>query len=275
MIAEHQEARRQAMEGREGDDAQDERAEAERLRDAANKAIDRLGAFHQEVISKWENPAGRILGHVVLGPPLEFSVGSLGFTQDIAVIEVDSSKTDGSNFRGNVVDLGTKIDSADFTIRMYPDVLNRTHFKYPTDRLLKLHDTISVDEMRHPQTVDQDGEKCIMVLKKGSKTSLTIGRANNIFSYTRYHFENGPGIISKEWAILPGDSKSGPFSAPGDSGSVIADGSGRIGGMLTSGGGTETSDITYATPIGFILERLGAFGFKANFNLPFVGSSKH
>jgi len=271
MIAEHQEARRQAMEGREGDDAQDERADAEHLRDAANKAIDRLGAFHQEVISKWENPAGRILGHVALAPPLEFSVGSLEFTQDIAVIEVDSSKIDASNFRGNVIDLGTDINSADFAVRMYPDVLNRAHFKYPSDRLLKLHDTLSVDEMRHPQTVDQDGEKCIMVLKNGSKTNLTFGRANNIFSYTRYHFENSPGIISKEWAILPADSKSGPFSAPGDSGSVIVDGSGRIGGLLTSGGGaTETSDITYATPISFILERLGAFGFKANFNLPFV-----
>ena len=117
--------------------------------------------------------------------------------------------------------------------------------------------------------IDQDGEKCIMVLKNGSKTGRTIGRANNVFSYTRYYFENSPGVISKEWAILPADSRSSPFSAPGDSDSVIVDGSGRIGGLLTGGGGaTETSDITYATPASFVLERLEAFGFKVNFNLP-------
>lgn len=270
MIAEYQEARRQAMQRRrEDDDAEDERAEAERLRDAAKKAIDRLNTFHREVVSRWSNPAERILGHVVLAPPLEFGVGPLGFTQDIAVVEIDPSKINPSNFRGNVIDLGTEIDSVDFTVRMYPDVRNHTHFKYPTDRLLKLCGTISVDDMRRPQMIDQDGEKCIMVLKNGSKTGRTIGRANNVFSYTRRYFANGPGSISKEWAILPADSRSGPFSALGDSGSVIVDGRGRIGGLLTGGAGaTETSDITYATPVSFVLERLEAFGFKVNFNLP-------
>ena len=273
MIAEHQEARCQAMEGRDDDDAEDERAEAEYLGNAAKKAIDRLGAFHKEVVSKWADPAERILGHVVLAPPLDFSVGSLRFTQDIAVIEMDLSKIDASNFKGNVIDLGTEMNSVDFLLRMYPDVRNHTHFnlKYPTNRLLKLHDTISVDEMHHPQTVNQDGKKCIMVLKNGSGTGRTIGCANSIFSYTRYCFENSPSVISKEWAILPADSRAGPFSALGDSGSVIVDGDGRMGGLLTGGGGTmEASDITYATPISFVLERLEAFGFKANFSLPFV-----
>jgi hypothetical protein len=271
MTAEHQEARREAVEEEEGDDAKTVRAEAERRLGAAKKAIVRLSAFYKEVVSKWANPAERILGHVVLAPPLNFSVGPLGFIQDIAIIEVDQAKIDATNFRGNVIDLGTEINSAEFAFRMYPDARSRTHFKYPTDRLLKLSDTISIDEMRHPQVVDEDGEKCIMVLKNGGNTGRTIGRANTIFSYTRHHFENSPGIISKEWAILPVDRKSGPFSAPGDSGSVIVDGRGRFGGLLTGGSGaTETPDITYATPISIVLECLGDFGFKANFNLPFV-----
>lgn len=60
----------------------------------------------------------------------------------------------------------------------------------------------------------------------------------------RYYFENGPGIISKGWAIFAEDNRSGPFSAPGDSGSVIVDGSGCMGGLLTGGGGTmENFDI--------------------------------
>jgi hypothetical protein len=271
MTAEHQEARHQAMEGREDEGAEDMRAEAKHLGNTAKKAINRLGAFYKEVVSKWANPAERILGHVVLAPPLEFSVSSLGFTQDFAVIEIDPSKINASNFYGNVIDLGTEMNPTDFTIRMYPNDHNHTHLKYPTDRLLKLHGTISVDEMRHPQMVDKEGEKCIMVLKNGGRTGRTMGRANNVFSYTRYCFENNPGIISKEWAILPANSRSGPFSALGDSGSVIVDGGGRFGGLLTGGGGaTETSDITYATPISFVLERLEAFGFKANFSLPFV-----
>jgi hypothetical protein len=54
------------------------------------------------------------------------------------------------------------------------------------------------------------------------------------------------GEISKEWAILPRDSKSGVFSAEG---AVIIDGRGRIGGLLTGGTGvTDSTDITFATP---------------------------
>ncbi|KAN0109281.1 hypothetical protein V8E52_009465 [Russula decolorans] len=51
--------------------------------------------------------------------------------------------------------------------------------------------------------------------------------------------------------------KSGAFSAKGDSGSVVVDGAGRIGGVLTSGGGdTDSSDVTYVTPIDFVLKTI-------------------
>ncbi|TFY73127.1 hypothetical protein EWM64_g10885 [Hericium alpestre] len=51
--------------------------------------------------------------------------------------------------------------------------------------------------------------------------------------------------------------KSGAFSAKGDSGSVVVDGAGRIGGIPTGGGGTtDSSDVTYATPIGFVLKTI-------------------
>ena len=114
-------------------------------------------------------PAERILSHVALAPPLKFSVGPLGFTQDIAVVEVDPSKIDASNFRRNIIDLSTEIDSAGFTVRVYSNIRNRTHFKYPTDRLLKLRDIISVSEMRHPGMVDQASEECIVVIKNGKQ----------------------------------------------------------------------------------------------------------
>ena len=56
---------------------------------------------------------------------------------------------------------------------------------------------------------------------------------------------------------------SGSFSDRGDSGSVIVDGLGRIGGLLTSGTGvTPSSDITYATPISFLLRRMHDNGLR-------------
>jgi hypothetical protein len=64
-----------------------------------------------------------------------------------------------------------------------------------------------------------------------------------------------------EWAILSFDNKSGAFSAPGDSGSVVADGSGCIGGIITSGTGrTHAKDITYATSINTVIQ-----GIKSKF----------
>ena len=65
-----------------------------------------------------------------------------------------------------------------------------------------------------------------------------------------------------EWGTLNYDSKSEAFSKPGDSGSIITDIRGRIGGMLTGGSGkTESSDITYATSFWWLLERIHAKGF--------------
>ena len=57
------------------------------------------------------------------------------------------------------------------------------------------------------------------------------------------------------------DSKSDIFSEPGDSGSIVADIRGRVGGMLT---GVlvrpNPSDMTYATPFWWLLKRIQASG---------------
>lgn len=276
-IIEDPELRREAE-----DDGEDESAEAKGHIKAAEKAITKLSKFYEEVVSKWGNPAERILGHVILAPPIECNFNPFGFSQDIAVIEVDNSKIDASNFLGNVIDLGTKISSPEFTAKMNPHADSPTQFIYPAHRLLPLSGVIPIEDMRHPQQLDRDGTKSMMVLKSGVATGTTIGHTNNIFSYTRSHFENSPGVISKQWVILPVNgtsgpfstsgrfSTSGPFSSSGDSGSVIVDSSRRFGGLLTSASGiAEKHDITYATPISFILECLEDFGFKADFNLPF------
>jgi hypothetical protein len=111
--------------------------------------------------------------------------------------------------------------------------------------------------MSKPKTYDQNNDQCIIVLKRGKATGLTIGRANTIKSFSRNYF--GYGQVSKEWSILPFNHKSGAFSEQGDSGSIIVDGIGRIGGLLTGGSKRqkkESADVTYATPIGTVLDAI-------------------
>ncbi|KAH9986587.1 hypothetical protein BJV77DRAFT_965122 [Russula vinacea] len=153
----------------------------------------------------------------------------------------DVSKVDASNFDGNAIDLiGT--DVGQFSLMMNPNPRNAHPFTYPLDRLLRLKGIIPDEEM---------------LIKRGNTTGLTVGRANDICSYAHNYYDDGKAETSKEWAILPFNSTSGAFSAMGDSGSVIVDGSGRFGGLLTGGAGsTHSLDITYATPISFLLKRI-------------------
>ncbi|KAH8111885.1 hypothetical protein DFH11DRAFT_1546184 [Phellopilus nigrolimitatus] len=235
----------------------------------AQKMMEKVKTFQKYMLTQWAAPESRVLGHVVLSPPI--SVGSSsdedeGYTEDWAVIEVDASKIDASNFNGNAIDLGTRIPSAEYRRMMHPNIENAHGFTYPRDRLLRLRDTIPEDQMRRPTAIDQNGEPCLMVLKRGCTSGLTIGRANNICSYARYYYPYYNWETSKEWAILPRNSESGPFSKNGDSGSVIVDGRGRMGGLLTGGTGKHASlsksqlDITYATPVDFILKRMQEHG---------------
>ena len=234
----------------------------------ARDAIEELEKFNCDVATGWVSSENRILGHVVLSPPIDVGFSSENYTEDWATIEIDTSKVDASNFYGNAIDLGLDIAIPKFTRMMHPNPRNAHSFTYPADRLLRLRGTIPDKEMRRPTAFDHNDEPCIMVIKRGNTTGLTIGRANNIFSYTRKHFEDDTTKTSKEWAILPFNSKSGAFSEKGDSGAVIVDGFGRIGGLLTgSTGPTKSADITYATPISFLLKRMQSKGIdKPNLN---------
>lgn len=259
-------ARLDGVKGRDDKEAVEEREAAQRIMDNGDKAMDALYLFHNDVKKHWDTQAKRVLGHVVSSPPIRLGAGSADeqYTEDWAIIEIDDDKIDRATFPGNVLELGPTIPLWEFLRKM-----GINSFKYPPDRLLKLRDTISDEEMRQPTMPDQNDERCLMVIKNGSATGVTIGRASGIMSYVREYFENGDHQTSKEWPILPYDVKSGPFSAPGDSGAVIVDGRGWIGGLLTGGAGTKAkSDITYATPISFLLKSIKANGFpNAHLNL--------
>ena len=124
--------------------------------------------------------------------------------------------------------------------------------------------------MHTPDMWDSDGEPCLLVVKSGNATNTTLGRANGVFSIVRDYFTDmSVNQTSMEWGIINYDSKPEVFSEPGDSGSIIADIRGRIGGMLTGGSGqTESSGMTYATPFWWLLQRIRANGFpNAHLNI--------
>ncbi len=84
--------------------------------DKAKEAIEMLNPFYQDVLTHWVTPESRVLGHVILrlSPPIRVSEG---YSEDWAIIEVDTSKVDASNFNGNAIDLGMRIPFYEF-IRM-------------------------------------------------------------------------------------------------------------------------------------------------------------
>ncbi|KAK0183753.1 hypothetical protein F5146DRAFT_1193358 [Armillaria mellea] len=158
-----------------------------------------------------------------------------------------TTRSTGKNFKGNVIELGTNIPAHEFHFKMSPAAPT---FKYPPDRLFPLQGVIEEDELRRPQMRDAAGEPCLTVAKNGCTTGVTIGCATGIKSFVREYFPDGTHETSVEWAILPHDDKAGAFSAPGDSGAIIFDGRGRIGGLLTGGAGkTNSIDITYGTAV--------------------------
>ncbi|KXN82875.1 hypothetical protein AN958_02086 [Leucoagaricus sp. SymC.cos] len=260
-------ARMQEVEGQDDEDADEERADVLRSEEEAKKAIVALNKLLHNVTRDWDSPADCTIGHVVLSPRLGFSVGVDQYTEDWAVIEIDRTRIDNTNFVANCIDLGTSIPISEFTSKMYPHPANPTSFKYPGSRLLKFFGTIPDSQMGSPdkKTLDHNNDPVIMVIKRGGASGLTIGRLNTIRSFVRFYFEGKPGQRTREVAVYPCNSKSGTFSEPGDSGSVVIDGMGRVAGILTGGAGaTKLSDCTYVTSINFLVKRLQENGFKPN-----------
>lgn len=243
------------------------REDAQGLVKKAEANVQALTNFKRELSTHWSTDTSRTLGHVIFSPPIVVGAGTeqQQYTQDVAVIAIDTSKIEPNRFAGNVIDLGTKYSPYALSRMMHPNLKNSHNFKFPGNRLLKLWGTIEEDEMRKPKMYDQNGDACIMVLKRGRTTGLTVGRATTFVSYTRYYFSDNDTAVSKELTILSFDKSSGAFSAKGDSGSAVVDGAGRVVGILTGGGGaTDSTDVTYVTPIYFVMEVIRRYKPLAN-----------
>jgi hypothetical protein len=95
--------------------------------------------------------------------------------------------------------------------------------------------------MRNPAACNRGDESCFRVVKRGGCIGVTVGCANEVFSYVRTDYGDKNYKISKEWAILPyinelkfPGMRSNMPSGTGDSGSAVVDKHGRIGGLLVA-----------------------------------------
>jgi len=134
----------------------------------------------------------------------------------------------------------------------------RPAFEYPLDRLLRINGIISKELLLSPDMLDSNNEPCLLVIKDGNTTGVTIGRATGMESFVRDYVT---GEESTELAVYNYDKDSNSFSAMGDSGSLIVDGLGRMAGLLTGGtskSNLETVDVSYATPLWWLMLRIKA-----------------
>jgi hypothetical protein len=165
----------------------------------------------------------------VLSSPPRALHYSDGWLRDWALIELDIEKL-GEDLT-NIVYIGevpgpesTHIELAKYRPYLY--------FKVGRNKSLKLEGCIPEDDMKHPKMTDMNDEPCLIVARRGPITRVTWGRANEVKSVRR----TDPEVISGEWCVV-GLATSQPFSAKADSGSIVFDLKGRIGGIMTVGAG--------------------------------------
>ena len=87
---------------------------------------------------------------------------------------------------------------------------NSHQFFWPVDGLLRLWDTIPIDEMRQPTMLDKNGDPCIAVLKRGNTTNVTVGKVLRVIAYVRKHLTEHDTAVSKELAVISLEKESSP-----------------------------------------------------------------
>ncbi|EIW83357.1 hypothetical protein CONPUDRAFT_102106 [Coniophora puteana RWD-64-598 SS2] len=216
--------------------------------DDTKATIVELRGFFATLKKDWSDVDNRVIGQVVWSPPITGLIAPHGYTRDVCVIKLDKQKFL-PNFRGNVVDLGTEIESGKFMNLVYPRYDVPSKFDYPEDRLYLLEVILDAAKIKEPNSQDLKGDPTRFVFKRGHTTFTTVGRLNGFESHERRYGLLG-SFDSVEAAVYPYDNNSGPFSRGGDSGAVIVGVNNDFVAQLTGGAGaTDSSDITYGTPM--------------------------
>jgi len=135
----------------------------------------------------------------------------------------------------------------------YPLDNSRAVFESPPNRQLKITGIVTRERLANPDCFDSNNKPCLIVLKDGGTSDLTVGRYAGLEAYLC----DDLGQESIELAIYNYNKQSGDFSAKGDSGSLIVDGMGNMVGILHSGMPKDASShVTYATPAWWIVKQI-------------------
>jgi len=232
--------------------------------EVAEKGVEALMTFRHQIATHWMAMEDRVIGKLIWAPPIIYSTEPGDYTLDLAIIKIDPGRLDTNNYRGNTINIGKRYSRQEFLDKFDPLNKNATSFKFPPSRLVKLEDQVPESALIKSGTrLDTNDDLPLVVFKNSAITGTTIGTANNVSSYTRSLFA-GHYYESREWPVISNNKYPGGFSMKGDSGSCVADSYSRIGGLLTGGSGANNLfDITYVTPISFIMKVLqNTKGFK-------------
>ncbi|PIL26649.1 hypothetical protein GSI_11274 [Ganoderma sinense ZZ0214-1] len=230
----------------------------ERLAEALND-IAALEAFHEQVCRQWCDINRRNIGHVDWAPEISTDVDGHGYTRDIGTFEVDAERFR-AEFEGNVVDLGKNPPGKKYAPnklidKFYPDREGyTTAFEFPPFGQLRISGCLTREDLAAPDTCDSAGAPCIVVMKDGNASDLTVGRCAGLEAYT---CDASGTVEAVEIAVFNYAPLSGSFSERGDSGALVFDGRGRMVGIVHSGlasGGNN--HVTYATPAWWVIEQL-------------------
>ena len=230
-----------------------------------NDILSRAMALSSHLETLAASTEARLVGHVYRSPPMAVNKEPK-FTRDWALIALDRDRFPSGFQFDNIVDLYTDSTSGIQTQKMVNKTLNNVHFKFPLDGQMRLKGTIPLREilrgrLSHPFVNFRQDDVRLIVLKRGRTSGLTTGVALDVESVVRTCF-GAEAVESSKWTIIDirqtdarcEDALAQPrFSEGGDSGAIIFDLSGRVGGMLTGGTRDEDRlvkgyDLTYAIP---------------------------
>ncbi|KZT02093.1 uncharacterized protein LAESUDRAFT_763199 [Laetiporus sulphureus 93-53] len=156
------------------------------------EAIEDLEKCYEKIKKEWRKLSQHIINYICFSFTITFN----------SAFELNDSNFK-NVFKGDFIDLGTEIPSNQFTLKMYLHDDGKLTFEYLDDHLLSLHDMIIEECMHEPDMLDHDNEACLLIIKNGNTTDVTISKL-------------------MKWAIYNYDNKSSMFSASDDSGLIIS-----------------------------------------------------
>ncbi|KAF4467626.1 hypothetical protein FALBO_5494 [Fusarium albosuccineum] len=218
-----------------------------------------IGLRALDMLNSVSTLPSRVFGHVFYAR--EYGIRPLKWKSDWALIEIHQSKYEQAV--GSLTNKSVMSNLNDKSRRLTSSMVRGLEEDFfEMGKELELWGLITEAEMNAPATNNRSKsleDPVLVVAKRGQVSGLTIGCANEVRSVTRVT-DGEADYISEEWCITHIDGCS-HFSEPGDSGACVFGLDGRIGGMITSGNGNRVPDITYATPMEWLLEDIKASGF--------------